>query len=478
MLAPHQGDRPVNVPYREGRLLLLLAHRGGQAVPDLLPQAGQPGGARGGHPRPQRAGRGPAVHVPGRLRGQRRRSAARLLDRHHRLPRVHAVRQGPAHGRAPAPSGSRRRARWPGPPTTARCSTRSRTTPSGPTASTATASARRPPTSWSTRRRTSSSASAWAARAAGYLLLGIGSHTTTEVRYLPRRRARRASGRSIAPRAPRARVRRRPPRRPFYIRTNDTRAQLPAGAGARGRPRAARTGRRSCPTAPDVMLEGVGVLPATTTCCSSASSGLPQLRVTDLRSGRVAPRRVPRARLLGLPRAPTPSSTPRTFRYTLRVAGDARLGLRLRHGRRAASTLLKEQPVLGGYDRAQYVSRAPLRHRARRRQGADLARLPEGPSARRAAPRSSSTATAPTAIPLPVAFSSNRLSLLDRGVVFALAHIRGGGEMGKPWHDDGRMLKKRNTFTDFIAAAEHLVAEGYTSRRPPGRSRAAAPAGC
>jgi oligopeptidase B len=60
-------------------------------------------------------------------------------------------------------------------------------------------------------------------------------------------------------------------------------------------------------------------------------------------------------------------------------------------------------------------------------------------------------------------FSSLRLSLLDRGVVFAIAHIRGGGEMGRPWYDDGKLLHKRNTFTDFIAAAEHLVAEGYTS---------------
>jgi oligopeptidase B len=47
--------------------------------------------------------------------------------------------------------------------------------------------------------------------------------------------------------------------------------------------------------------------------------------------------------------------------------------------------------------------------------------------------------------------------------VVALAHVRGGGEMGKPWHDDGRMKKKMNTFTDFIAAAEHLIAERYTS---------------
>jgi oligopeptidase B len=62
---------------------------------------------------------------------------------------------------------------------------------------------------------------------------------------------------------------------------------------------------------------------------------------------------------------------------------------------------------------------------------------------------------------LPLGFSSNRLSLLDRGVVMAYAHIRGGGDLGKPWHDAGKMLVKRNTFTDFIAAVEYLTASGY-----------------
>ena len=62
---------------------------------------------------------------------------------------------------------------------------------------------------------------------------------------------------------------------------------------------------------------------------------------------------------------------------------------------------------------------------------------------------------------LPIGFNSNRLSLLDRGFVLAYAHIRGGGDMGKPWHDAGRLMLKRNTFTDFIAVVEHLLTEGY-----------------
>ena len=65
--------------------------------------------------------------------------------------------------------------------------------------------------------------------------------------------------------------------------------------------------------------------------------------------------------------------------------------------------------------------------------------------------------------PYPTGFSHSRVSLLDRGVIYAIGHIRGGGELGKPWHDQGRMQSKTNTFTDFIAVAEHLITKRYTS---------------
>jgi oligopeptidase B len=61
-------------------------------------------------------------------------------------------------------------------------------------------------------------------------------------------------------------------------------------------------------------------------------------------------------------------------------------------------------------------------------------------------------------------FNTNRLSLVDRGFVYAVAHIRGGTDMGFGWYLDGKLQKKRNTFLDFIAAAEHLIAQGYTSK--------------
>jgi oligopeptidase B len=60
-------------------------------------------------------------------------------------------------------------------------------------------------------------------------------------------------------------------------------------------------------------------------------------------------------------------------------------------------------------------------------------------------------------------FSTTRLSLLDRGFIYAIAHVRGGEDMGRMWYEDGKLLKKKNTFTDFIDCSKHVIAEKYTS---------------
>ena len=60
-------------------------------------------------------------------------------------------------------------------------------------------------------------------------------------------------------------------------------------------------------------------------------------------------------------------------------------------------------------------------------------------------------------------FSSSRLSILDRGFIFVIAHIRGGQEMGRVWYEDGKLMKKMNTFTDFISCAQYLVDNNFTS---------------
>ncbi|QJU53741.1 S9 family peptidase [Herbiconiux sp. KACC 21604] len=127
------------------------------------------------------------------------------------------------------------------------------------------------------------------------------------------------------------------------------------------------------------------------------------------------------------------------------------------------STLLKQAPVLGGYDPARYEQRRDWA------TAADGTRVPISLVAARGV--FDSGAPAPLVLygygsyeaSIDPSFSISRLSLLDRGVVFAIAHVRGGGEMGRQWYEEGKTLTKKNTFTDFVACASHLVASGVTS---------------
>ncbi|MDQ1639725.1 MAG: oligopeptidase [Pyrinomonadaceae bacterium] len=126
------------------------------------------------------------------------------------------------------------------------------------------------------------------------------------------------------------------------------------------------------------------------------------------------------------------------------------------------ATLLKETEVPGGFNKQNYQSERLFA------TAADGTRIPlsmvyrKGTKIDGSAPLllygygSYGISIAPT-------FSSNRLSLLDRGVIYVIAHIRGGGELGEEWRDAGRMMKKMNTFTDFIAAGDYLVKNKYTS---------------
>jgi oligopeptidase B len=126
-------------------------------------------------------------------------------------------------------------------------------------------------------------------------------------------------------------------------------------------------------------------------------------------------------------------------------------------------TLLKQTEVLGGYDAALYASERVFA------TATDGTRIPIALVYKKGTPRDGSHPLllygyGAYGASMPVAFNSNRLSLLDRGVIYALAQIRGGKEMGEFWHDQGKMLQKRNTFTDFIACADYLVAQKYTAR--------------
>jgi len=125
-------------------------------------------------------------------------------------------------------------------------------------------------------------------------------------------------------------------------------------------------------------------------------------------------------------------------------------------------TLMKQTEVPGGFDRANYQSERIFA------TASDGTKIPMSIVYRRGTKMDGS---APLLLygygsygySITPTFSSNRLALLDRGVIYVIAHIRGGGEMGEEWREAGRMMKKMNTFTDFIAAGEHLVKNKYTS---------------
>ncbi|HEX6791276.1 MAG TPA: S9 family peptidase [Candidatus Krumholzibacteria bacterium] len=128
--------------------------------------------------------------------------------------------------------------------------------------------------------------------------------------------------------------------------------------------------------------------------------------------------------------------------------------------------LRKQQPVLGGYDPKNYRSE---RVYAKAKDGTKVpvSIVYRVDPKEKSHPRDRAMLLmgyGSYGISMDVRFSSNVLSLLDRGMIYGIAHIRGGGELGKKWHEEGRMMEKKNTFTDFIACCDHLVKAGYTTR--------------
>lgn len=125
--------------------------------------------------------------------------------------------------------------------------------------------------------------------------------------------------------------------------------------------------------------------------------------------------------------------------------------------------LLKQEEVVGGYDSSQYNSERIYA------TATDGARIPISIVYKKNLVKDGSrplylTGYGAYGASTPATFSFSLLSLLNRGVIFARAHIRGGGDLGQTWHDQGKMMLKRNTFTDFINCSEHLIAEKYTSK--------------
>lgn len=294
-------------------------------------------------------------------------------------------------------------------------------------------------------------------RSRAWLFLTAHSATTSEVRHL---RADRPDGAFtlVAPRRPEHEyyVDHRDAR--FYIVTNDRGRNFRAVTAPVDDPAEANW-RELVPHRDDVMLDGIDLF-ARHCILHERRAGFPRLRVLRFVDGATHVIDTPEQVCAVHAGANAEFDTGRfRFVYESPVTPDSVFDYDMDT---RARTLLKQRPVLGGYDPARYASellQAPA---------PDGTPVPVSMVYRRDLRRSAAqpmllTGYGAYGYAHDVHFSSARLSLLDRGVIVAVAHVRGGGEMGKRWHDEGRMLNKRNTFTDFIAAAETLIARGYTT---------------
>jgi len=293
-----------------------------------------------------------------------------------------------------------------------------------------------------------------------FLVMESASHTTTECHFLAADDPA-GSFRIVAPREDEHEYSIDHRGGQWFIRTNDQGRNFRLVTAPVGKP-----GREHwselIPHRDDVMLEEIDLFAGFLIACER-EDGLPRLRLCVF-AGETAI-----ATLVGEIAFPEPaySAHPHinrvfdtaTFRYAYQSLVTPSSVYEYDTATHT-STLLKQLEVPGGFDRTLYASE---RIHARAADGVEVPVSIVYRKDKRAPGRNPLYVYAygSYGYSLPLGFNSNRLSLLDRGVVVAYAHIRGGGDLGKPWHDAGKMLVKRNTFTDFIAAVEHLTANGY-----------------
>lgn len=215
------------------------------------------------------------------------------------------------------------------------------------------------------------------------------------------------------------------------------------------------------PCRPDVMLEEVECF-AEYFVCLERQNALPQLTIHQPERGSVERLHFPEPVYAFHPgRNEEFTSGFYRFVYQSFTTPESVYDYHVRTGRRE---LMKQVEVLGGYDPSAYQAR---RIEATAQDGTKVPIslvFKKGLSIEVPHPMLLE-AYGSYGIPSDVDFSSERLSLLDRGVVYAIAHVRGGGDLDKNWHDQGKMMQKKNTFTDFIACAEHLISEKMTNTR-------------
>jgi len=292
-------------------------------------------------------------------------------------------------------------------------------------------------------------------RSREWMFLVSGSHTTSESRCL-RAADPRGEWRMIAEREANHEYDVAHHGDVFYVRSNQTGRNFALFTAPVADP-----GRKNwieiLPHRPDVMLNGVDVF-AKHMVLMEREAGLPRLRVTNLETGAWHRVEFPEPAYSAGPETNAEfNSTVYRYGYQSMVTPPSVYDYDMDTQQ---ATLLKQTEVLGGYDASLY------------RCERISATAPDGVSVPISMVyRVGVPPDAPTLLygygsyghSIPAGFNSGRLSLLDRGFVYAIAHIRGGAEMGKSWHDQGRMHNKRNTFTDFIACAEQLIALGVTS---------------
>ncbi len=292
-------------------------------------------------------------------------------------------------------------------------------------------------------------------RSRDFVEIQADSHTTSDVRLIPADKPE-AEPRLVAPRQD---------GREYYVQhRGDLLYILENGGGRRNfrvvtapvaDPSEAKW-KEIVPSDAKVMIDDLQVF-ADFYVLHERRGGLPTIRVVDFRTGSSRQVDFPEPSY-SVREEPNPEFRTATYRFRYSSATTPRsvFDLDVLSGQRK---LLKEQPVPGGYDRTRYrVERisatagdgteVPITIVVRNGTQLPAPLLLEGYGA--------------YGLPADVGFNSDVVSLLDRGVILAQAHIRGGGELGKRWHDEGRMKYKMNTFTDFIACAEALVAKGWT----------------
>lgn len=291
-----------------------------------------------------------------------------------------------------------------------------------------------------------------------YLLLNIGSTDTTEVRFF------KASQPDASPAVFLAREKNHRydidhRENLFYIRSNKGAKNFQLLTAPADDPNV-KNWKVFVAHNPNVLLQGIDLF-RTFAVVVEKSEALNRLRLFDFKTGKWTPISFPEP-VYSVNPGGTQDYDSITYRYSYQsmVSPPSIFDYHTGTGK---SQLLKRQDVLGGYDPAQYVSE---RLWATARDGV---KVPLSVVYKKGLTRDGKAplflyAYGSYGAGQSATFSSTRLSMLDRGVTFVIAHIRGGDEMGEKWHEDGMLMKKKNTFNDFVDSAEYLIQQKWTSK--------------